>query len=296
MTRQMTSPFNKTYSRLPAIWASYPRILLWKRPPVTDVRDPPEFAASIRNVVLSGAKIAAYARVCGFTGEAPVPVTYAHVIAMPLHLAIFAKRSFPLRPMGLIHVSNVIETLAPLTPGARVDVDVVARNYRRLDAGLAFDMASELRANGSVAWRENCCFMARWPVPAASGGGRPPRPPKAPKDAQVLAESPVTLRTAWDYARVSSDYNPIHLHDGAARKFGLRGVIMHGMWSLAYSLAQAPLPVLAPGSRLDTEFLTPVQLPAKVTVKQWSEAGRMKRALCDVRTGRVHMYAHWDAA
>jgi len=292
----MNASVDKVYSRLPTVWASYPRILLSKRPPVTEVRDPPEFRASVRNVVLSGTKIARYAATCGFDGGASVPVTYPHVIAMPLHLAIFANPAFPLRPMGLIHVSNVIETLVPLTAGTRVDVDVVARGYRRLDAGLAFDMETEVSVGGTVAWRESCCFMSRWPEPATGGGGRPPRPPKAPKDALVLAERPVTLRSAWDYARVSVDFNPIHLNDRAARRFGLRGVIMHGMWSLAYSLAQAPPLVLTPGIKVDTDFLTPVQLPAKVTVKQWTEAGRVKRALCDVRTGRVHMYAHWNGA
>jgi len=44
---------------------------------------------------------------------------------------------------------------------------------------------------------------------------------------------------------------------------------------------------------LETEFLTPVQLPGKVAVKQWPVEGGTHRALCDVRTGRVHMYARW---
>jgi hypothetical protein len=36
-----------------------------------------------------------------------------------------------------------------------------------------------------------------------------------------------------------------------------------------------------------------VQLPARVNIKQWVEEGQQKRAMCDVRTGRVHMYAYW---
>jgi hypothetical protein len=48
------------------------------------------------------------------------------------------------------------------------------------------------------------------------------------------------------------------------------------------------------GARLDTQFLTPVQLPARVTVKQWTAEGHVRRAMCDVRTGRVHMYAWWS--
>ena len=101
------------------------------------------------------------------------------------------------------------------------------------------------------------------------------------------------MRTAWDYARVSGDFNPIHLNDRAARYFGLRGAIVHGMWSLARSLAEAPSSTSAPVRRIDTQFLTPVQIPARVAIKEWEADGELKRALCDIRTGRVHMYAWW---
>jgi acyl dehydratase len=197
--------------------------------------------------------------------------------------------------MGLIHLTNRIEQGGELKPGTQVGLRVTAHNYRRLDAGLAFDMTTDMTANGASLWRETCCFMSRWTKPATSGG-RPPRPPRAPKDATVLTERAVSLRTAWDYARVSADFNPIHLNDRIARRLGLRGAIVHGMWSLSYTLAQPPAPVLGASGALETEFLTPVQLPGKVTVKQWTGEGRTHRALCDVRTGRVHMYAHWQPA
>jgi hypothetical protein len=38
-----------------------------------------------------------------------------------------------------------------------------------------------------------------------------------------------------------------------------------------------------------------VQLPARVAIKQWLADGQIHRALCDVRTGRVHMHAWWAA-
>jgi acyl dehydratase len=137
-------------------------------------------------------------------------------------------------------------------------------------------------------------FLSRWPDEMMRQGGRPPRPPKAPKDSAVLAELEVSLQTAWAYARVAGDYNPIHLSDRAARFLGLRGSIGHGMWSLARSLAQAPVPKIPHGVRIETQFLTPVQLPARVAIKEWRAEGQVKRALCDIRTGRVHMVARWD--
>ena len=277
---------------LPSGLASYPRVLFTSRPPVTEVGDPPEFTATVQGVTLDPARIARYSEVCGFAPGA-LPPTYPHVLAMPLHLEIFACSRFPLRPMGLIHLSNSIELLGELRPGQRLDFRVAACNYRRTDAGLAFDMTTDITDEGRTAWRETCVFMARWPESVERSSARPPRPPKAPKDSTVLAEFDVSLANAWAYARVSGDFNPIHLSDRAARFFGLRGAIGHGMWSLARSLAQAPLPKIPRGARIETQFLTPVQLPARVAIREWTEDGQKKRALCDVRTGRVHMYAWW---
>jgi len=287
----VTRSIHLALARLPTGLASYPRVLLNRRPAVEEVTDPPVVEAAVRNAPLDARKIEAYAAICGFgRGSAP-PVTFPHVLAMPLHLRIFATEVFPLRPMGLIHLENVIEVPGELRPGMRFDISVSARNYRALDAGLAFDMATEITSAGEPVWRETCVFLSRWAEGSARPAGRPPRPPKAPRDATVLgSQIEVSQQTAWRYARVSRDFNPIHLNDRAARYFGLRGAIMHGMWSLARSLAEAPPPRAA---RIDTTFLTPVQLPARVVIKEWSENGQRRRALCDVRTGRVHMYAHW---
>jgi acyl dehydratase len=290
----VTSDLQLRLTKLPSIWASYPRVVLVRRPPITAVTEPPEIVASVPGVMLDAGAAARYAQMCGFGASATLPVTFPHVLAMPLHLKIFASSAFPLRPMGLIHLSNVIESLGDLTSGSRVDITVAARNYQRTDSGLAFDMATEISSAGRPLRRETCVFLSRWPDEMMRQGGRPPRPPKAPKDSAVLAELEVSLRTAWAYARVAGDYNPIHLSDRAARFLGLRGSIGHGMWSLARSLAQAPVPTIPHGVRIETQFLTPVQLPARVAIKEWRAEGQVKRALCDIRTGRVHMVAWWD--
>ena len=285
-------------ARLPSGLASYPRVVRTRRPDLLTVSDPPEIEVRVPGVRFAASQVSRYALACGFDGSdvrnGYVPVTYPHVLAMPLHLRIMATKAFPLRPMGLIHMANTIGAAASaLTPGLVVDLVVAARNYRSLDAGLAFDMDTEMTQGDRVVWRETCVFMSRWPDAAQRSTGRPPRPPKAPKDSTVLTEIDVTRRMAWNYARVSNDYNPIHLSNRAARFFGLRGAISHGMWSLARSLAAAPVDTPPPDARLETQFLTPVQLPARVNIKQWSEEGVGRRAMCDVRTGRVHMYAHW---
>ena len=285
------------FPTLPSGLASYPRVVLTRRPELPEVAAPTEFEVRVDRVRIDGSRVAAYAAACGFDAararQGEVPVTYPHVLAMPLHLRIMSNERFALRPMGLIHLSNTIAVPGELRTGQVLDLVVTAHNYRKTDAGVAFDMNTEMSTAGRPVWHETCVFMSRWPDSVPRTGGRPPRPPKAPRDASVLAELKVGLGTAWSYARVSGDFNPIHLNDRAARFFGLRGAISHGMWSLARSLAAAPGPTPGRDARLETQFLTPVQLPARVTVKEWLEDGAPRRAMCDVRTGRVHMVAHW---
>lgn len=287
--------------RLPSVLGSYPRVLLTRRPDLLTLADPPEIEIRLERVRIDPRKVAAYAAVCAFDADlvrkGQVPVTYPHVLAMPLHLRIMGMREFPLRPMGLIHVSNTIAQPGELAAGMTVDLQVAACNYRKTDAGLTFDMDTAITRGAEVLWRETCVFMSRWPETAQQRTGtRPARPPKAPRDARVLAELGVDLARAWSYARVSGDFNPIHLSDRAARFFGLRGAISHGMWSLARSMAASPVDPPPAAGRLETQFLSPVQLPARVCVKQWDEQGESRRALCDVRTGRLHMYAYWTTA
>ena len=289
----MAGTLHLNLPKLPSVWATYPRVLLTPRPNLGAVTNPPGIGVTVRGVRVEQEALSRYAAMCGFDAKGELPVTFPHVLAMPLHLKIFAQQAFALRPMGLIHLSNVIECPGRLEAGRPLDITVTAGRYLPGDAGLAFDMATTIGSDGVELWRETCVFLARWPEPLEREGGRPPRPPKAPRDARVLAELDVSLSTAWAYAKVSGDYNPIHLNDRAARFFGLRGAIGHGMWSLARSLAQSPRPALGPGTRIETQFLTPVQLPARVAIKEWMDGSQTKRALCDLRTGRVHMYAWW---
>ena len=286
-------------SKQPSVLGSYPRVLLTRRPDILSLQEPPEFEMRLDKVLIDPLAVAKYASVCAFDASdvrnGYVPITFPHVLAMPLHLRIMGHSSFPLRPMGLIHVSNTIAQPRALEAGMTLNLVVAVRNYCRTDAGLTFDMVTDILRAGQTVWRETCVFMSRWPESAQRTGSRPPRPPKAPKDAQVLTELAVDQSRVRKYARVAGDFNPIHLSDRAARFFGLRGAISHGMWTLARSLAERPVDVPPPDARLETQFLTPVQLPARVNIKQWVEQGQSKRAMCDVRTGRIHMIAYWTS-
>ena len=81
------------FSRLPAAWHRFPRIFFGARPVVDDLQDPPQITASVASVPLASARIRRFREVCGYAESAPVPLTYPHIIAMPLHLALQLVRN-----------------------------------------------------------------------------------------------------------------------------------------------------------------------------------------------------------
>ena len=139
-------------SKQPSVLGSYPSVLLTRRPDILSLQDPPEFEVRLDNVLIDPQAVARYASVCAFDASdvrnGYVPITFPHVLAMPLHLRIMGHSSFPLRPMGLIHVANTIAQPRALEAGMILNVVVAARNYCRTDAGLTFDMVTDILRAG----------------------------------------------------------------------------------------------------------------------------------------------------
>ena len=51
---------------------------------------------------------------CGFPVKDTVPLTYLHVLAFPLHMAILTDPSFPFPAVGAVHLANSITGHRPV--------------------------------------------------------------------------------------------------------------------------------------------------------------------------------------
>nr|WP_255479663.1 MaoC/PaaZ C-terminal domain-containing protein [Quadrisphaera sp. RL12-1S] len=67
------------------------------------------------------------------------------------------------------------------------------------------------------------------------------------------------------YAAVSGDVNPIHLSALAARAFGFRGAIAHGLWTLARAVGQVE-PRLGPAVEVRARWGSPLLLGSRATL------------------------------
>ena len=212
-----------------------------------------------------------YARLCGFTVGAALPLTYPHLLAFPLQMALMSERDFPLGLTGAVHLENAITATRPIAVEESLDLAVWAENLRPHRRGQQADLVSEVSVDGEVVWRGVSTYLSK-------GTEHPDAAPSEPPSLEPLQD--VAAGPRWRigedagrrYARVSGDWNPIHLHALTARPLGFPTAIAHGMYTYARVVA-ALAPVL-PDSGVTSRvwFRKPVRLPTTVRLRTAMEA------------------------
>jgi acyl dehydratase len=276
------------FERPPAVWPSVARAVLARRPSLlAPGQTVPPLEARLAPRAPEPRLLEAYREVCGFEPDGKLPITYPHALAGPIRLALLTSGGFPVRLLGLIHRRHRIEALRTIGELEPLDLRCRVEGHRETDRGQEFDLVTEARAGGQPAWREVQTLLARRPGPS------PARPPATPPTQPAPAQAAST--TWWlgadlgrRYARVSGDYNPIHLSAATARLFGFRRAIAHGMWSLARAAAELQPRSAGAGAVLEVDFKRPVLLPGRVTFREWPMGRGYGFALLDAAGERPH--------
>jgi MaoC like domain len=199
-------------------------------------RELPDRTLAREDVRVDRAHLAEYARVCGFPVADALPTTYPHVLGFPLQVALMADRVFPLPLPGLVHIRNTIATHRRLDAAEALAVRVHAERFTAHPKGAQVDLVTEVDAAGERVWEGRSTYLARGASAPDATQPVPPEPVGVP-DGQPAAVWQVAADVGRRYAGVSGDVNPIHLHPLAARAFGQKGAIAHGMWTKARCLA-----------------------------------------------------------
>jgi hypothetical protein len=219
-------------------------------------------------------ELEAWRRLCGFGAADPLPLTWPQVLAAPLHLALLSQPAFPLPLLGIVHVRNRITAQEPLHPETRVTIVCRICDQRETNLGIEFDLCTEVRARGELAWEGVATILRR--SKNRSTGSRPGRGGSEGQTEPLVLNAPLLFAEPCGraYARVSRDWNPIHLHALTARLFGFRRAIAHGMFSLSRVAAELQRAGLLPERvRLENEFRRPLELPGEARLTAWQGEG-----------------------
>jgi acyl dehydratase len=281
------------FDTLPRSWSLYPRVLLSRKPArLAEGGRVPRIEAVASRCTADPGHLARFRRITGDPDGPWLPLAYPHVLASRLHLAVLAAAAFPVRLMGLIHVRNLIVQRRPIETGESFEIRCGVDGHRETERGQEIDLESAVLHDGLIVWHETSTFLVRGRARRSgavaldrerSAPPWPVRPFGSQKAASFRAETGLGRR----YARLSGDFNLIHLSDATARLFGFRRAIAHGMWSLARCAAEIGANAAAGSAELDATFHAAILLPASLTLHTSALADGCEFALKGAQSERA---------
>ena len=251
----------------------------------------PDLTLTRHDVPVDRDHVAAYSEVCGFPLKDALPLTYPHLLAFGLHMAIMTDGSFPFPAVGTVHLENTITQHRPIRAEERLQVTARPDHLRPHPKGRVFDLLTSVHSGGELVWEETSTFLR-------PGGGDREAAPGGLVDLEQPESAGISWRLAADlgrrYAAVSGDHNPIHLYALTAKAFGFPRQIAHGMWSKARCLAA--LDGRLPGAvTAAVSFRKPVLLPGTVTFGSARHDDGYDFALARPQDGKAHLLGRFRA-
>ena len=241
-------------------------------------------------VDVDGKRLADYRKVCGFNDDGLLPPTYPHILAFALQMQLLTAKDFPFPLLGLIHLRNRIRVLRPMGGISRAQVSVRVHNLQPHPKGATFDLLTTLNDQLGPLWEAESQMLCR----GVKLDGEAVEQHWEPSQA-------LTEVTHWKapadigrhYAKVSGDYNPIHLSAASAKLFGFPTAIAHGLWNKARTLAAVADHLPKAGFEVTVHFRKPVRLPSEVTLLA-SEAGSSGQLRLVGAGDLEHMVCNWQ--
>lgn len=241
----------------------------------------------------------AYCALCGFgRASSLVPLTYPQLLGFSLVLDYLASADCPWPVVGLIHLANRIRQHAPIAIGDELRIELASGQLLSHPKGQVFTVEMRVLRSGNLVWDATQTLLRRG-VTRTVGPALDPEHGHTPVSADDLPslEQLASLEAAADtgrrYARLSGDFNPIHLWPITAKLFGFRRAIAHGLWSQARALAALDLSGEGASAELDTRFMAPLLLPARPTLWAKQEGSAARFELRDAAGDRVHFRSMW---
>ncbi len=255
------------FDGLPSLTTQYIRALLPNSPlqKAADPNAPVTLEASAKGVHIDADKLRQYAAITGFPASKTLPPTYIQVLAAPLHAALLATPEFPFPPLGLVHVTQRIHQIRPILHTERLDLSARIVIYRETPRGIEFDIETTAKSANQIVWQSTSTILVRSKSPKKSKAPKTtnteptPQAPNTP-NRSIILRAPEDLGRR--YAKISGDFNPIHLHATTARLFGFPRAIIHGMWSLARTIGELHDDITPENLHIYAEFRRPIHLPS----------------------------------
>lgn len=202
------------------------------------------------------AHIKRYSDYLGFDST-KLPLPYLFVASQNAQLELLLNKRFPYKALGLVHRSIALEMPIPLDIESVFEVKLEISDEMSHPKGIEFDVTARFKEQGiEKAKMVNRYFCFKKQPEMES------KPSPKPAFSHLSAKTNISFdeTNVRRYAKVSGDYNPIHIHSITAKPFGFKRPIAHGMYMLAKSMTK-----LEPNATyLKATFHRPALLPIEL--------------------------------
>ena len=206
---------------------------------------------------------------------------YLHSLAFPMHVMLLLLPEFPFPLLGLVHINNQITQKRPIEKGERLTISSCFEQLQLHPKGCLFSIKVEFYSGAELVWQSisTNLFLTK------HGQEVEPTAEKYVNKLtyDVIANWQLKANLGRRYAKVSGDFNPIHLSKWSAKLFGFKQHIIHGMWTKSYcisALQKVNPTIFKHAYEVNTAFKQPLYLPSEVElVTQTSDSGSINDEL-----------------
>ena len=217
-----------------------------------------------------------YCELAGWQQDDSMHPLYWQVRSLPLQLKLISSPQSPFAMLGLVHISNRVTDYTQCRPDIPCELIVRFGQVFQHRRGYAFEVVVTATQRGKPVYAAVGTYLARTGHSATGLPAWEERDMTLPDDTSELTPIQASGGLIRRYARVSGDYNPIHLSQVTAKLFGFKRAIAHGMWTAARVISDLQASHQLNGQEIDIQFKRPLFLPgkAKAVVGQTSENTR----------------------
>jgi len=220
-----------------------------------------------------------FAAATGMDGADGPPSLFLHAVSFRAHMTLITHPRFPFPVWEMLQIRNHLLRHRPLDPHAAYRMEVRTMDQRVMERGAELDLRTTLSDAAGVAWESLNTYYHR----GRHWNERPDADP--PQRASPAVDGPEVVRWhtaaggAMRFARLTGDFNPVHLWDGYARRRGYEGAFLYPQQAIGQCLVRLPGPPEPHPGQLDVWVKGPVYGGREVRLHAAQEVEETRFAL-----------------
>ncbi|MCK5861691.1 MAG: hypothetical protein KAH38_04350 [Candidatus Hydrogenedentes bacterium] len=255
------------FTKKPTLSPAYFNAIMPGRSKFSGLDNIPRIEAKWNQATEAPEKIQAYREICGLDNDGNLPFLYPHILTSSMHIHLITNKQFPASAFGAVHARMHIIQRSPIPESQKLDLHCRIADARTLKAGLEVDVITTLHGEDKCLWESVSTYIFRGRKFGKPGDAHPWAAFEELGDPTVEAEWHVPANMGKRYAKITGDYNPIHVSRILAKAFGFRRDIVHGMWCLSRCLTHFSDFSYEQPVRSDSSFKGPIFMDSGCTMK-----------------------------